>query len=296
VSDSVTEVGVQVAQPGVSVGTLRPRVGVFTGAPQGPPGPAGANGAPGPAGATGPAGPQGPPGLSNALYTSTWTWTILTTNAAQICKLGINATAWSTATVINVNKQKFDNADTTIYLSRIQVGDQLHVQADVDSTIFGLYQVTAPGTDHGTWYSFPVSFISGNGALPVDDQIVAFTILRTDAGSRLSPATFSSSGTLVVKTGAARYYVETARTIMEVRASLGTAPTGAAVIVDVNKNGTTIFTTQANRPTVAVGTNTDTANNPDVTSLAAGDYLTIDVDQIGSASPGADLTVQIGLV
>jgi hypothetical protein len=72
---------------------------------------------------------------------------------------------------------------------------------------------------------------------------------------------------------------------------VGTAPTGAAILVDVNKNGTTIFTTQGNRPSIAAGGNASSAAVPDVTSLAAGDFLTVDVDQIGSTVAGSDLTV-----
>jgi hypothetical protein len=61
----------------------------------------------------------------------------------------------------------------------------------------------------------------------------------------------------------------------------------------VNKNGTTIFTTQANRPTIAISGNTDESGVPDVTALADGDYLEVDIDQIGSTVAGSDLTVQI---
>jgi hypothetical protein len=94
-----------------------------------------------------------------------------------------------------------------------------------------------------------------------------------------------------VKTGAARYYLEATWAIVKVRASVGTAPTGAAVIVDVNKNGTTIFTTQANRPTIAAAGNASSDAVPDITAVAAGDYITVDVDQIGSTVAGSDLCV-----
>jgi len=106
---------------------------------------------------------------------------------------------------------------------------------------------------------------------------------------------FSQAGTLNTKTGASRFYVEDSCVIVGVRVSVGTAPTGASIIVDVNKNGSTVFTTQSNRPTIAVSSNTATASSPDVTSLAAGDYLSVDVDQVGSTVAGADLTVQIRL-
>lgn len=115
----------------------------------------------------------------------------------------------------------------------------------------------------------------------------------TMAGVSPDMAVFAARGTLAVGVGGHRYYFNRAVTVTNVRASVGTVPTGAAVIVDVNKNGTTIFTTQGNRPTIAVSTNTDATSAPDVTAFAAGDYMTVDVDQIGSTVAGADLTVQI---
>jgi hypothetical protein len=107
--------------------------------------------------------------------------------------------------------------------------------------------------------------------------------------------TYSVVGTLAVTTGAHRWYNDTGRTltIVAVRASVGTAPTGSSIICDVKKNGTTIYTTSGNRPTIAASSNTATANSPDITSVAAGDYLTVDIDQIGSTAAGADLTVTV---
>jgi hypothetical protein len=106
---------------------------------------------------------------------------------------------------------------------------------------------------------------------------------------------FSHAGNAVVGSGTMRYYVDQTWTISTVRASVNVAPTGAALIVDVNKNGTTIFTTQGNRPQIAVSTNTDVSGAPDVTSLTSGDYLTVDIDQIGSTIAGSDLVVTITL-
>lgn len=84
-----------------------------------------------------------------------------------------------------------------------------------------------------------------------------------------------------------------ALTIQKVKVVVKTAPTGSTIIVDVNKAGTTIFTTQANRPEIPIGGTTDDSGTPDVTALAEGDKLTIDIDQIGSGTPGADLTVEV---
>jgi hypothetical protein len=103
------------------------------------------------------------------------------------------------------------------------------------------------------------------------------------------------SGTAVVTTGKARWYNRTGRTLTVVGcwAAANTAPTGAALVCDVNKNGTTIFTTQGNRPSVAISGNGGTMATPDVTSVADGDYLTVDVDVIGSTIAGADITVGV---
>jgi hypothetical protein len=103
------------------------------------------------------------------------------------------------------------------------------------------------------------------------------------------------TGVLAVGAGTARLYNDTGRTltIFAVRATVETSPTGASILVDVNKNGTTIFTTQSNRPTIAAAGTTAKAAAINVASWADGEYLTFDVDQIGSTIPGSDLTVQV---
>lgn len=106
---------------------------------------------------------------------------------------------------------------------------------------------------------------------------------------------FSVGGALTVSTYTMRLYVDGTSTIQLIRASVGTAPVGSSIIVDVLKNGTTLFTGGTDRPTIAAGTYTDTGV-PAVTSLVAGDYLTVSVVQIGSSTPGSDLTVQVVLV
>jgi hypothetical protein len=83
--------------------------------------------------------------------------------------------------------------------------------------------------------------------------------------------------------------------ITAVSAYLDTAPTGAAFIVDVKQNGTTLFTTQGNRPTIAISGNASTTTLPDITTVSRGDRISVDVAQIGSGTAGSDLTVAITL-
>lgn len=105
--------------------------------------------------------------------------------------------------------------------------------------------------------------------------------------------TFGVAGELAEATGALRLHAPWACTITNVTAAVGTAPVDASLIVDIHKDGTTIFTTQGNRPTIPSGNTTDLTSTPDVTAVAAGEYLTMDVDQVGSAVAGSDLIVQV---
>jgi hypothetical protein len=75
-------------------------------------------------------------------------------------------------------------------------------------------------------------------------------------------------------------------------ADIETAPTGAALILDIEKNGVSIYSV---KPQFAAASSTLTAgtltNNP--TSVAAGDVLTFKATQIGSTLPGAGLTFSV---
>lgn len=107
-------------------------------------------------------------------------------------------------------------------------------------------------------------------------------------------AVFSHSGIPTVGAGTSRYRFPFPVEILGVTAAVNTAPTGASLILDVNKNGTTIFTNQVNRPTIAASAfATTTEPTPNVTTIASGDYLTVDRDQIGSTVAGSDITVFI---
>ena len=106
-----------------------------------------------------------------------------------------------------------------------------------------------------------------------------------------------ASDPLVVGTGIVQFVAMRACTITGVRATVavGKAPTGANIIFDVSKNGTTIFTTQGNRPSIVATNTVGALATPDITSLAAGDVLTVDVDQVGSTLAGSLATLTIGM-
>lgn len=83
--------------------------------------------------------------------------------------------------------------------------------------------------------------------------------------------------------------------IVSVAVRATTAPTGASAIFDVNKNGTTIYSTQGNRPTIAAAGLLATVGAHAATTVTDGDYLTVDVDQIGSTVAGSNAVVAIRL-
>ena len=108
--------------------------------------------------------------------------------------------------------------------------------------------------------------------------------------------TFSKTGNLSTGTGTLRWYNDTGSSITldSARGSVGTAPASQSILIDVNNNGTSVWNaTQANRITIAAAGNTDEGGAFDDATIADGEYLTVDIDQVGSGTVGADLTVSI---
>lgn len=100
------------------------------------------------------------------------------------------------------------------------------------------------------------------------------------------------SGTVAAGTGTLRWYNRTGQTVTVhgFWLAANTAPTGAALVVDANKNGTTMYAT--GKPSIAAGANASAlVAPPSAVTLADGDYVTVDVDSVGSTVAGADLSV-----
>lgn len=117
-------------------------------------------------------------------------------------------------------------------------------------------------------------------------------------GAKIVTARKAGAQTVAALAATETFYNDTDSTLYvgSVRATVGTAPTGASLIADVQLDGTSIFaTTTANRPTIAVSTNTDLAGTPDTVAIPAGGKLTFSVTQIGSGTAGSDLVIQVVL-
>lgn len=169
-----------------------------------------------------------------------------------------------------------------------------HTQRLQDEVTANTYaRVWANGTSSWTaWAQYlDAADFTAAGQVITSTAAAAFTVIPYTS----AVATFSRAGALAVLTGTMRWPVPFTAVVQDVRAMVGTAPTGAAAIFDVRRNGTTIFTTTANRPTVAAAANASSTTAPDVTVLAAGDYLTSDIAQIGSTVAGSDLVLNVTL-
>jgi hypothetical protein len=73
--------------------------------------------------------------------------------------------------------------------------------------------------------------------------------------------------------------------------------TGSGTIIDIHKNGTTIWTTQANRPTL-LWNDADGATSaplPDVLNVVTGDLLSWDIDQVDTVTVGAPADLRFSL-
>jgi hypothetical protein len=82
-------------------------------------------------------------------------------------------------------------------------------------------------------------------------------------------------------------------TITKAYAVVTTAPATSAIIVDINNGATSIWNSGVNRLTIAASATTGTQTTINNPNLVEGDLLSLDIDQIGTGTVGANLTVEI---
>lgn len=156
------------------------------------------------------------------------------------------------------------------------------------------------------WTSADPTLLSGEIGIETDtdklkigDGSTAWTSLGYFAPTTGLPAEIVvavSDETTALTTGTAKttFRMPFAMNVDEVRASVSTAPTDAALIVDINETAASILSTEIS---IDSGQKTSTTSGtPPVisdASLADDAEITIDIDQVGSTIAGAGLKVYI---
>jgi len=165
------------------------------------------------------------------------------------------------------------------------IGTNTHAQVDT--------HLAAASPHSGHELTANKNAANGYAGLSAGSKVAA---AQMAVGTIITTLTVHVPNTLTTGQKLMRLLAPCALTLTKVRLVVDTAPTGANLIVDVHTGtgaGTTIFTTQANRPTVTAGNKTAVSAAPDVTSIAEGDEFSVYIDQIGSTIAGADLTIEI---
>jgi hypothetical protein len=119
--------------------------------------------------------------------------------------------------------------------------------------------------------------------------------LKTDGAGTLSWAAASGGSsnayrtmeywdTLVVFNGSKRWYATSSFTISNVNAFLVSAPTGSSAIFRINKNG-------SSAATVTIAASSTSVTSSINIAMVLGDYITVDITQVGSTTPGSYLSM-----
>ena len=144
--------------------------------------------------------------------------------------------------------------------------------------------------------------LSPSAAIP-DSKLATISTVNKVSGAAIQAQTIDAvrnqlvwyiGGTLATGTNvSAEFSAAASYSIVGFNGRVKTAPTGSAIIIDIKKNGSTIYTT---KPQINAGATAD--NGAEVllsTTITSGDVLTMDITQVGSTTPGTNLTVALEL-
>ena len=173
---------------------------------------------------------------------------------------------------------KVDPSATQTYIDGVNDGTAYNVQ---------IRSVNAAGVPSG-WIPGASSVTAAN----THSQIQATSILGLPVGFYSVTWGIGIGTPAVVKTDATPHYLApSAGTPGSLTIAAKTAPAGAALIVDILKNGVSLLASQL---TLAAGA-TQATSTAFVTgaAIALGDLLTLNVVQVGSTTAGQDITIQM---
>lgn len=155
-----------------------------------------------------------------------------------------------------------------------------------------LYSNLAHKTRHQSGGADEISVAGLSGLLAADQHVLDTEVVTAVKTGNYVARTYVWVISGVVAIGTERlptYRMKRVTTVEDIELHVKTAPTGAALIVDINEAGTTIFST---KPEIDAGGTVEDDNHViSDNSIAIGAELTMDIDQVGSTIAGSDLTV-----
>tara|TARA_R110002126_G_C10454001_1_gene499806 strand:+ start:73 stop:1011 length:939 start_codon:yes stop_codon:yes gene_type:complete len=159
--------------------------------------------------------------------------------------------------------QDVDDSDNIKTVTTQAIAD-LHVETNTASSSVTLTNKTIDGAVAGTNtitnLPYDVAFNAGFSAISVKEDVVVQTYAEL---------VMARSGEIVGEAGYA-----------------DTAPTGAALILDIEKNGTTIYATKPQFAIAATALTAGTLKTDGTEDFVSGDRITFKITQIGSTEPG----------
>jgi len=204
--------------------------------------------------------------------------------------LDFSAGAWVRATVASVARIGLYDGTGTSY-SSFHTGN----------STFQWLTVTRTLTASPTALTFRLEVNAGTNAAHISGPTVVFGSVPPSysmpAPVRLDEVVLTVAGNCATgsQKGGARFIFQRPAIVVNTMLSAGTAPTTQAIIVDVNKSGATMYST---KPQIAA-TATFGQAAPDSTygqrsfQGGTGEPLTIDFDQCGTGTVGADVNVHV---
>lgn len=159
---------------------------------------------------------------------------------------------------------------------------------------FAIFNITGTVTDNTDWLQCTVSHVTSSGSFSDTDGLSVDFSRTGNSGSIYDVALNAGFDSVSVKKNIAvqtynEWVMPRTGSFVGEAGYIDTAPTGAAAIVDILKNGTTIYTSS---PQFAAGANTLTAGTlktDGTEDFVSGDRITFKVTQIGSITAGQGL-------
>mgnify|MGYP000689960444 CR=1 FL=1 len=182
---------------------------------------------------------------------------------------------FSPSETINVSNSSVRIIDSIgVIPSDITEGEQIYVKDENRTFIYD-------GTNYASIDIYPINLVADSSG---KIESVAQTV------GEVKNISLEQLGNLTVTNGDARWYSPSNIKIFQVSAVVGTPPVGNNITITLNKNSDGIVTSTS----IVVQENDSIGEALDLNvSLKPLDYLTVDIDSIGSTTSGADLRTLI---